>query len=145
MIKRWGWKEKKVQTTRSRWKEKCTIRKLLGAKGGHRCAEQKACIGFSSFHTHPHTHTDTLLPLRFNTGAEASPWSIRLPLSWQHSRVVRDREKERWMGSNLERGVGREKVFPWQWWRRKENDKELGWWWLWWRKLRKQGVQARSR
>lgn len=36
-------------------------RKLLSTKGGHRCAEQKACIGFSRVHTctNAHTHTNT--------------------------------------------------------------------------------------
>lgn len=94
-------------------------RKLLSTKGGHRCAAQKACIGFSRVHTCTNAHTRTLsvLPLRFNTGADASQWSIRLTLSCQHSRVERDRERERWMGNNLVRGSGREKVFSRQWWR----------------------------
>lgn len=49
--------------------------KSLCTKGGHRCAEQKECISLlrlrARAHAHtPHTHTQ--LPLRFNTGADAS-------------------------------------------------------------------------
>lgn len=34
-------------------------RKLLSTKGGHRCAEKKACAGFSRVHTCTDTHART--------------------------------------------------------------------------------------
>ena len=95
--------ENKKQVKRRRGEAK---RELLSTKWGHICAEQKASIGFSWAHTHVHVHTHTLLPQRFNAGADSSQWSIRLTLSCQHSRVERDRERKRWMGNTLERGFG---------------------------------------
>lgn len=53
-------------------------KKLLSTKGGHRCAEEKACIGFFRVHMCMKSHTckrtraHTMLPLRFNTGADPS-------------------------------------------------------------------------
>ncbi len=106
-------------------------RKLLSTKGGHRCAEQKACIGFSrvytcmTIHTHTYTHARTQRYLRDLTQVQMLHSDLLDSPSHVNIQERREGERVRRMGNNLERGSDREKVFSMAVVKEREKDREL--------------------
>lgn len=129
-------------------KERGKKKKLFSTKGGHRCAEQKPCVGFSTIHTcthdctHTHTiHTYAVLPLRFTQVQMLHGDLLDSPshVNVQEPRERRREPKDGW-GTISREGRIKKRHFHGN--GKGGKDRELGRQWLWCRRMRKQGADT---